>query len=95
MKRRNVKKVVMKLNPVIFFIQETKLETYDNRIIRDVGGVFLSKGIGVEAAGSAEGLLTLWNEDVLTIKDCISSKWGIILVGMLNNLKKEVVWCNV
>ena len=89
-KRRNVKKVVL-LKPAVFFIQETKLESYDRRIIRDVGGKFLSKGVGVDAVGSTGGLLTLWNEDVVTMKDCISNQWCIILVGVLNNINKEAV----
>ncbi|KAK3211911.1 hypothetical protein Dsin_016617 [Dipteronia sinensis] len=42
---------------------ETKLAAFDGRILRDLGGNIMSRGMGVDAAGSAGGLLTLWNED--------------------------------
>lgn len=55
----------------------------------------LYRGVGVEAECTTWGLLTLWNEDLVTIKDCISNKWCVILVRVLNKLNKEAVLCNV
>ncbi|KAI9157781.1 hypothetical protein LWI28_027900 [Acer negundo] len=57
--RRKVRNVMQKLQPAVFFIQETKLGVYDSKILRELGGVVLAKGIGVEAEGSTGGLLTL------------------------------------
>ncbi|KAK3189742.1 hypothetical protein Dsin_029303 [Dipteronia sinensis] len=94
-KRRKVGRVVVNQKLAVFFIQETELSAVDNSILRSLGGVELTKGIGVDAVGSAGGLITMWSEDLVTIKDCISSKWCIILVGLLKKLDKKVVFCNV
>ncbi|KAK3226022.1 hypothetical protein Dsin_005884 [Dipteronia sinensis] len=94
-KRRKVRDVVLSQNPAILFIQESKLDVFDSRVIRNLGGVVLTRGVGVEAVGSAGGLITMWNEDLVSIKDCISNKWCIILVVVLKKLDKDVVLCNV
>ena len=94
-KVRKIRSVVSAINPAVFLVQETKIGTLDNRIIRGLGGNVLTRGIGVDAKGSAGGLLTLWNESLVSIKDCISCRWCIILVGTLNNVQQDVVLCNV
>lgn len=83
-KRHRVKKVVLSQKLAVFFIQESKLGSVDSRIIKGLRGVVLTRGISVEAEGSIGGLLTLWNEELVTIKDYIPCKWCIILVGVLN-----------
>ena len=45
--------------------------------------------------GSAGGLIMLWNEELVSIKDCISCKWCIILVVVLNKSNQDLVMCNV
>ncbi|KAK3227949.1 hypothetical protein Dsin_007811 [Dipteronia sinensis] len=75
--------------------KETKLGMFDNSIIRLLGGDLLTRGIGVEADGASEGLLTLWNENILSVKSCISSKRCIILEGELLGKKKELIICNI
>ena len=94
-KRRMVKKVVLSQNPAVLFVQESKLCVFDSHITRSIGGTILTRGIGVDAVGSAGGLFTLWNEDSVTIKGYISNQWCIILVGILNKIGEEVVLCNV
>ncbi|KAK3218308.1 hypothetical protein Dsin_012278 [Dipteronia sinensis] len=74
---------------------ETKLGSVDNRIIRGLGGVVLTRGVGVDADGSAGGLLSLLSEELVSIKDCISNRLCIILVGVIIKLNQEVVLCNV
>ncbi|KAK1570876.1 hypothetical protein Q3G72_008432 [Acer saccharum] len=91
-KRRKVKSVIIKHKPVVLFIQESKLNLFDNRVISNIGGSFLTKGVGVEALGSTGGVITLWNKDVVTVKGCISNQCCIILMGILNKVNKEVVF---
>ncbi|KAK2637400.1 hypothetical protein Ddye_032192 [Dipteronia dyeriana] len=57
--------------------------------------MFLSKGVGVEARGSAGGIISLWNEDHFMVISCISIDRCIILFGELIALKRVVVLCNV
>lgn len=94
-KRKQVRKEVLKQFPTVLFVQESKLVAFDSRIIKGMGGTYLTRGIGMDALGSAGGLFTLWNKDLVTIKDCILNNWCIILVGVLNKIDKEVVLCNV
>ncbi|KAK3198662.1 hypothetical protein Dsin_022077 [Dipteronia sinensis] len=66
----------------------------DISIIRGLGGIVLTRGVGVDAEGSAGDLITMWSEGLVSIKECISNKWCIILVGILKTLDKELVFCN-
>ncbi|KAK3199552.1 hypothetical protein Dsin_022967 [Dipteronia sinensis] len=53
------------------------------------------KGVGVDAEGSAESLISLWDENLFKVHSCISNKRCIILVGELFSVKKYVAFCNV
>jgi exonuclease III len=94
-KRRAVKNLVQCHKPYMVFIQETKLNYFDSRIVKALGGSILSKGIGVEAVGSAGGLITLWDEEFFEVTDCISNESCIIISVVLTKLGKEVIFCNV
>lgn len=47
------------------------------------------------ALGSADALITLWNEKGFSVKSCISNERCIIVLGELTKVKQEVVFCNV
>ncbi|KAK3189920.1 hypothetical protein Dsin_029481 [Dipteronia sinensis] len=94
-KRRVVRSWVTNFKPVLLFIQESKLAVFDSVVIRSLGWTTLSRGMGVEAVGSAGGLISLWNEDLFCGKACTSNSRCIILVGELMELKKMVVVCNI
>ncbi|KAK3199675.1 hypothetical protein Dsin_023090 [Dipteronia sinensis] len=94
-KRRVVRRLVMLHKPTMLFIQESKLNYFDNMVIKAFGGFMLTRGIGVESRGSAGGLITLWDGDLFEAQACISNDRCIIVSGMLLRLKKYVVFCNV
>ncbi|KAK3199203.1 hypothetical protein Dsin_022618 [Dipteronia sinensis] len=66
-KRRVVRDLVKRTRPCFLLIQESKLNYFDSRIIKTLGGSILAKGVGVEARGSAGGIITLWNEESFKI----------------------------
>ncbi|KAK3229957.1 hypothetical protein Dsin_001838 [Dipteronia sinensis] len=70
---------------------ELKLAKFDRYTIRSLRGAILSRGV----EGASGGLITLWNDELFSVKVWISNRRCIILVGELRNLKKEVVFCNV
>ncbi|KAK2657094.1 hypothetical protein Ddye_010146 [Dipteronia dyeriana] len=94
-KRREVRRLVYNTKPNLLFIQESKLNYFDSKVIKSLGGALLTKGIRVEAKGSAGGVITLWNEDVFEVKSCISNDRYIIVSGKLVVISSEVVFCNV
>ncbi|KAK3175726.1 hypothetical protein Dsin_032613 [Dipteronia sinensis] len=94
-KKRAVRCLVEKHKPIMLFLQETKLSSFDNRLVRILRGSVLNRGMGVEAEGASGGLLSLWNEDLFEVKLCILNRRCIILGGVLMAIKKEVVFCNV
>ncbi|KAK0597825.1 hypothetical protein LWI29_028940 [Acer saccharum] len=94
-KKRVVKGLVSKFKPMVLFLQETKLKSFDSRIIRAVGGQILNRGVGVDAIGLARGLLSLWNDEQFVISDCILRTSCILLVGELVEQKMVVGFCNV
>ncbi|KAK3199332.1 hypothetical protein Dsin_022747 [Dipteronia sinensis] len=53
------------------------------------------RGIGVEAEGASGGLISLWNNELFSVKACVSNKRCIILQREILELKKLVVFCNV
>ncbi|KAK2656145.1 hypothetical protein Ddye_009197 [Dipteronia dyeriana] len=66
-------------NDIFAAISETKLRVWDSSVIRSLGGVTLTHGVGVEAEGTSGGLITLWNDDLFSVKACISNQRCIIM----------------
>ncbi|KAK3200448.1 hypothetical protein Dsin_023863 [Dipteronia sinensis] len=94
-KRRAVRNLVFSIKPIVLFIQETKLKQFDSRVVKSLGGTLLSKGIRVDAVGSARGLLTLWNEKFFEVRACISNDRCLIVFGMLTKSQRVVNFCTV
>ena len=94
-KRRAVRDLVLLHKPMILFIQESKLNSFDNRTISALGGAWLTNGVGVEAEGSAGGIISLWNENLFRIHSCIHNNRCIVVAGEIVSLKKIVAFCNV
>ncbi|KAK3197898.1 hypothetical protein Dsin_021313 [Dipteronia sinensis] len=65
------------------------------RVLRSLGGSFLTRGVGVDAVGSVGGLISLWNEVFFIFKSSESNNRCIILVEELIIPMKDVVLCNV
>ncbi|KAK2640723.1 hypothetical protein Ddye_022486 [Dipteronia dyeriana] len=70
-KRRTVRDLVSFHKPMVFFIQESKLNSFDNITIVSLSGSLLTKGVGVEA----EGLISIWDENLFKCRG--------VLVGLL------------
>ncbi|KAK3221844.1 hypothetical protein Dsin_008869 [Dipteronia sinensis] len=78
----------------MFFIQETKLDTFDFRTFRSLGGSALPGGVGIEAVGAVGGLFSLWNDDEFQAHFCISNNRCVIIVGTLSKIGKVILLCN-
>ncbi|KAK3225982.1 hypothetical protein Dsin_005844 [Dipteronia sinensis] len=90
-----VRSLVSKHKPTLLFIQETKLSSFDCGLINSLEGYVLTRGVGVNAIGSARGLLSLWNEYLFLVKACIPNQRCIILAGELLKIRMDVAFCNV
>ncbi|KAK3229609.1 hypothetical protein Dsin_001490 [Dipteronia sinensis] len=68
----------------------------EERVVRNLGGAILNRGVGVEAVGSAGGLIILWNDEEFKCISCITNDLCIILMGELISVKKkQAVFCNI
>ncbi|KAK2643607.1 hypothetical protein Ddye_025370 [Dipteronia dyeriana] len=94
-KRKAVYNPVKRHRPFLLFIQETKLCCFDLRTFKSLGGSILTRGLGVEAVGSAGGLITLWKEDFFEVKAVISNDRCISVSGFLTESGCEANFCNV
>ncbi|KAK3219251.1 hypothetical protein Dsin_013221 [Dipteronia sinensis] len=94
-KRKVMRGLVDRIKPMVLFIQETKLSSYDHKIFSSLGGSLLQKGVGVDAIRASDGLITLWNEDKFVVSNCISRERLIFVIGQMTELKKVVGFCNV
>ncbi|KAK2661991.1 hypothetical protein Ddye_000565 [Dipteronia dyeriana] len=72
---------------------KSKLNSFDYRVIKSIGGSVFSRGVGVNSKGSDGGLISLWRQDLFEVKACIRNDRCIIL--SIINLKKEVPFCNI
>ncbi|KAK3231062.1 hypothetical protein Dsin_002943 [Dipteronia sinensis] len=94
-KMRVVRSLVDLYIPSILFLQETKLKSFDNRVVSALGGSVLSKGVGVDATGLSSGLITLWNEDKFDVSDCVTNSRCIFLIREVIAVKTIIGFCNV
>lgn len=94
-KRRVVKSLVFKHKPMLVFLQETKLSSFDSSILFSIGGSWLGREVGVDAVGVAGGLISMWNKDQFNVTDCITNSRCIIITGELIDKKEMMVFFNV
>ncbi|KAK3218309.1 hypothetical protein Dsin_012279 [Dipteronia sinensis] len=82
-KMRMVRKLVAFHKPIICFLQETKLRSFDHIIVKSLRDVVLSKGVGVEAVSSTGGLITMWNDRMfkatIPLLWCIGGDFNTVL----------------
>ncbi|KAK2639456.1 hypothetical protein Ddye_027251 [Dipteronia dyeriana] len=94
-KRKFVWRVINKHRPAICFLQESKLNVFDSKVFKSLGGQWLNRVIGKDSIGSVGGLIMLWNDDLLEVKACIKNNSCIILAGVLLKQGKDIVFYNV
>ena len=66
-----------------------------SRVVKAIGGSWLSRGIGMEDDGVTGGLISLWNEDQFTVKVCIINKQYVVLISELTVVRNDVAFCNI
>lgn len=93
-KKRMVRRLVNIHKPSILFLQESKLKSFDNRMVNALGSPVLNKGLAMDMEGALGGLVTLWNNQFFKVKAYMSNKNCIILAGQLVSLNRDVVMCN-
>lgn len=84
LKRAVVKDLLCRANPDIVILQETKLDSIDRRLVKSI---WSSKRIGwmaLDAQGSAGGILLMWREDRVTIKDSLLGRFSVSIECNLN-----------
>ncbi|KAK1563702.1 hypothetical protein Q3G72_031471 [Acer saccharum] len=64
-----------------------------SRVMKALGGSWLSRGIGMEVDGVAGALILLWNEDQFMVKVCIINKQYVVLIGELTVKSFLISWC--
>ncbi|KAK2637464.1 hypothetical protein Ddye_032256 [Dipteronia dyeriana] len=88
-----MKKTVTCHKPMILFLQESKLSTFDSRIISSLGGRLMSKGIGVDSIGATGERNGSVHKNLSGISTPSSSKlrWSISIYKALVSLGLTVV----
>ncbi|KAK2637510.1 hypothetical protein Ddye_032302 [Dipteronia dyeriana] len=87
-----VRKAVLRFKPIVLFVQETKLSSFDSGVIRSLYGNLLSIGIGVEADGASRANVegerkVLWDymvetQNSISLPWCIGGDFNLILDPM-------------
>lgn len=97
-KRRLVKNLVALHKPILLFIQESKLGLFNKQEMRPLGGTILAKGVGMEAIGSARGIISLRNDSLFKVTSCITNQNCIIWLVNWWLSRKQLcfaMFCNV
>ncbi|KAL7177287.1 hypothetical protein ACSBR2_030606 [Camellia fascicularis] len=82
-KRRHLKNLIKEKRVDMVLIQETKKSSFDEIFVRSIWPEDDLGYIGVDAVGSAGGLLCLWKPAVFQSKDCCGSRNFILLSGLV------------
>ncbi|XVF10646.1 hypothetical protein REPUB_Repub07fG0200300 [Reevesia pubescens] len=82
-KRRAVRNVVISIKPDMIFLQETKREEVDRRIIRSVWGSNTDCFESSSAVGAAGGLISIWKDDFFLLQSKVITQRYILLVGRI------------
>ncbi|XP_028119190.1 uncharacterized protein LOC114316706 [Camellia sinensis] len=82
-KRSKIKKIVMERQVDIALFQETKKSKLTEEDVRSVWARGKMEYMGMDAEGSAGGLLCIWDPDIFQIKECCSNRRFILLSGTL------------
>ena len=89
-KRMVIKRSLKRLNPDLVLIQETKKDSIDINIIKEL---WSSKDIGwsfVEAIGRSGGMLTMWDESKVSVIEVL--KGGYSLSVKCLTTSKKCCW---
>ena len=89
-KRMVIKRSLKRLNPDLVLIQETKKDSIDINIIKEL---WSSKDIGwafVEAIGRSGGMLTMWDESKVSVIEVL--KGGYSLSVKCLTINKKCCW---
>ncbi|XP_028072866.1 uncharacterized protein LOC114275081 [Camellia sinensis] len=84
-KRSKIKKIVRERQVDIALFQETKKAELSEEVVRSVWAKEKMEYMGVDAEGSAGGLLCIWDPDIFQIKECCSNRRFILLSGAILN----------
>ncbi|XXG89343.1 hypothetical protein AAC387_Pa12g1363 [Persea americana] len=76
--RRLVVKETLRSNKVqIALIQETKLSSMSNKIVREVWGSKYLRWIAIDAVGSAGGILLLWDSRYVVVSNTAKGEFSV------------------
>ncbi|KAK2638839.1 hypothetical protein Ddye_026634 [Dipteronia dyeriana] len=87
--RRKVGNVVFEHKPTVCFIQESKPDSFDRKVIRSIWGSLLERGVGMDAIGLAGGKRStkVYEDQLAKIENyAIRDGWSL-------NLRHEKVKC--
>ena len=71
-KKRRVRRLVEAHKSGILFLQETKLRSFDDRLVKALGGSVFNRGLAKDADGASGGLVSLWNDQLFEIKHVLA-----------------------
>ncbi|XP_058223301.1 uncharacterized protein LOC131333018 [Rhododendron vialii] len=83
LKKKFVSKIIKKRKPDLLFIQETKLENVDLRMVQKIWGNTNVEFAVSNSIGASGGILILWDFEVFKASNITVHKSYIILEGML------------
>ena len=72
-----MKELLVKFNPDVVILQESKVRTVDQHLVKSVWSSQFIGWTALEAYGSSGGILILWKEDSITMVDSIQGQFSI------------------
>lgn len=78
-KRVLIKDFLIKVDPDLVILQETKLAVVDRKVVKAVWSLCRIGWVALDAEGSVGGILIMWNEDTIAVEDSILVVFSISL----------------
>lgn len=110
-KRSMIRSLINQHTPQFFFIQETKIEVFNQRLINSFWKNSCVEWISSPSQGNSGGIISLWRTDFFKVESTLCDKNWIAITGEIRSIgfgctliniynpctiaEREVVWQNI
>ena len=94
-KRSSIRKIIIKNNPSFVFLQETKMEILNNKLIRTCWKSDDLEWVSSPSVGNSGGLLSMWNKLAFQKKSIKTSRQWIAIRGIILSQEFECSLINI
>jgi exonuclease III len=94
-KRVEIRRLVQEKSPYMVCIQETKLSTVDDFLIKSIWGDDSGGYSYQSSVGASGGLVTMWDKSLIDVRSSMSFDHVLVIIGKVILTGEDIVVINV